>query len=78
MNTPYLCKHAETSFAAAAYKASSTAEFMLGSVSHRPSCHNVLAEANLQSNKDAKSVVERAIMIPWRSKRTILVRLEPT
>jgi hypothetical protein len=81
MNTPYLCKHAETNFAAAASKALSintlsTAESLLGSVSHRLPCHNVPAEANPQSKKDAKSVVERAIMNPWRSKRAIMVRIK--
>jgi len=77
MNTPYLCKHAETSFAAAALKTLSAAESLLDSVSHRLPCHTVTAEANLQSNKDAKSVVERAIMIPWRSKRAIMVQGGP-
>ncbi|WP_098419723.1 hypothetical protein [Marinobacter sp. LV10MA510-1] len=78
MNTPYLCKHAETSFAAAPSKAPSTAELLHSSVSHRLPCHNVSAEANPQSIKDAKSVVERAIMIPWRSKRAILVQGKST
>jgi hypothetical protein len=64
MNTPYLCKHAETSFAAAALKALFAAELLLGSVSHRLPCHTVTAEANPQNNEDAKSVVERAIMTP--------------
>jgi len=77
MNTPYLCKHAETHFAAAASKALSTVESLRDSVSHRLPCHTVTAEANPQSNKDAKSVVERAIMIPWRSKRAIMVQGKP-